>query len=135
MLATKAGQTFVVQCKHWQSYLVKPDKVREVIGSQAIERAQGASLVTLRGFTPAARQLAQEQGVELVEERQLLEWINELRFTAAWSEISSALDPDQKRCPRCESALVRRTAMKGTHRGSTFWGCSTYPHCKFILPS
>ena len=134
LLASKDGLTTVVQCKHWQSYLVKPDKVREVIGAQAIEAADGAAVVTLRGFTEAARKLAKEQSVDLVEESQLLGWLEELRFTSAWPEISKALNADDKRCPRCESALVRRTAEKGVHSGNQFWGCSAYPRCKFILP-
>jgi DNA-binding helix-hairpin-helix protein with protein kinase domain len=33
-------------------------------------------------------------------------------------------------CPRCGTAMVRRTALRGPNAGGQFWGCSRYPHCK-----
>ena len=35
-------------------------------------------------------------------------------------------------CPRCGSQLVERVASRGPNVGSTFWGCSAYPRCKYI---
>ena len=37
---------------------------------------------------------------------------------------------DDKRCPACGSTMVLRTAKKGAHAGTTFWGCSTFPKCR-----
>lgn len=37
-------------------------------------------------------------------------------------------------CPNCGSAMVRRHAKRGSRRGSSFWGCSRFPHCKGTLP-
>lgn len=36
-------------------------------------------------------------------------------------------------CPACGASMVRRTAMKGTHSGERFWGCSKYPKCNRII--
>jgi ATP-dependent DNA helicase RecQ len=36
-------------------------------------------------------------------------------------------------CPRCQSAMVIRTARQGSNAGSEFWGCSNYPKCKHTL--
>ena len=33
-------------------------------------------------------------------------------------------------CPRCGSAMVRRTIKKGDKSGQEFWGCSTFPKCR-----
>jgi DNA-binding helix-hairpin-helix protein with protein kinase domain len=33
-------------------------------------------------------------------------------------------------CPRCGSAMVRRTASRGPNAGSGFWGCSRFPQCR-----
>ncbi|MHB9130251.1 MAG: four helix bundle suffix domain-containing protein [Armatimonadota bacterium] len=33
-------------------------------------------------------------------------------------------------CPVCGKAMVLRTARKGQHAGSQFWGCAGYPECK-----
>ena len=34
-------------------------------------------------------------------------------------------------CARCNGKLVKRTAKKGINAGSTFYGCSNYPKCRF----
>lgn len=33
-------------------------------------------------------------------------------------------------CPQCGSAMVKRTARKGSNAGESFWGCTGYPKCK-----
>jgi predicted RNA-binding Zn-ribbon protein involved in translation (DUF1610 family) len=35
-------------------------------------------------------------------------------------------------CPKCGSALVRRTARTGRFAGREFLGCSGYPKCRYI---
>lgn len=35
-------------------------------------------------------------------------------------------------CPRCGKELVLRTAKKGEHAGSQFYGCSGFPKCRFV---
>ncbi|MCR5800576.1 MAG: NERD domain-containing protein [Lachnospiraceae bacterium] len=35
-------------------------------------------------------------------------------------------------CPRCGNKLVLRTAKKGEKTGQKFYGCSSFPHCKYI---
>ena len=37
-------------------------------------------------------------------------------------------------CPRCGSALVLRTTRRERNRGSRFYGCSSYPRCRFTQP-
>ena len=133
LVVVKAGETTVVQCKHWQNGLVKPSTVRELIGAQTIERAQRSVLVTLRGYTTAALQLAREQRVELIAETQLVAWLGELRFSPAWPEIERALDANDKSCPRCEAPLLVRIAKSGTNANVRFWGCSTYLGCDFTF--
>ena len=36
-------------------------------------------------------------------------------------------------CPRCSSAMVRRTAKGGANAGKEFWGCSNFPKCREML--
>ena len=38
----------------------------------------------------------------------------------------------EKICPRCGKPLVMRIAKKGDHVGEKFWGCSGFPHCRYI---
>ncbi|MDE7250054.1 MAG: NERD domain-containing protein [Lachnospiraceae bacterium] len=37
-----------------------------------------------------------------------------------------------KVCPRCGKNMVLRTAKKGVNTGQRFYGCSNYPHCRYI---
>ena len=58
-------------------------------------------------------------------------------------EVASPVQPEQapenpsentKICPRCGADLVLRTARRGANAGSSFYGCSNYPKCKYIEP-
>ena len=35
-------------------------------------------------------------------------------------------------CPQCGNDLVLRTAKKGPSAGNKFYGCSSYPKCRFV---
>ena len=39
---------------------------------------------------------------------------------------------EEKICPRCGNKLVLRTAKRGANQGNQFWGCISYPKCKYI---
>lgn len=36
-------------------------------------------------------------------------------------------------CPMCGSAMMLRSAKRGTHVGGSFWGCSRYPFCRGMV--
>jgi len=40
-------------------------------------------------------------------------------------------ETQEQRCPRCGEPLVVRTASRGERAGQRFWGCSSYPKCKY----
>jgi hypothetical protein len=39
---------------------------------------------------------------------------------------------NEKVCPKCSAAMVKRVAKKGTHAGEEFWACSSFPKCRTI---
>ncbi len=39
---------------------------------------------------------------------------------------------EKKVCPRCGGNLILRTAKKGAHQGSKFWGCTNFPKCRYM---
>lgn len=42
-------------------------------------------------------------------------------------------EPTGVTCPRCDKGeLLKRVASKGRNKGNIFYGCSTYPRCRFI---
>ncbi len=42
------------------------------------------------------------------------------------------LNPNPMLCPKCGAELVLRTAKNGQYAGNQFYGCSKYPHCRYI---
>jgi restriction system protein len=38
-------------------------------------------------------------------------------------------------CPKCASALILRTLKSGQKAGSQFYGCSTFPKCRYTRPT
>lgn len=38
----------------------------------------------------------------------------------------------ERKCPKCGSRLVLRTARSGGSAGNQFWGCSAYPKCRVV---
>lgn len=50
---------------------------------------------------------------------------------AVEQEPTNRPDPN---CPKCGSPMVVRTVKTGDHKGKQFYGCSTYPQCRGVLP-
>jgi hypothetical protein len=48
-------------------------------------------------------------------------------------QLKARGDPSAARkCPKCGSSMVLRTAKRGAGAGKQFWGCSAYPRCRVI---
>ena len=45
--------------------------------------------------------------------------------------VAGKLEGKSKACPKCSSTMVVRIAQKGEHKDNHFWGCSTYPTCRY----
>lgn len=39
---------------------------------------------------------------------------------------------DSTKCPRCGGELVLRTTKKGENAGKQFWGCGSFPKCRYM---
>ena len=88
LLVGKGNQTFTVQCKHWIRELVGVAIVREAVGVAVHESVSGAYVVTIQGFTKAAKEFARGKPVHLVDGRKLLAMIAEGRGDAlAWRPL------------------------------------------------
>lgn len=133
LVAERHGRKCLIQCCHWQAWPVRPDTVRELVRARAAEGSVDAVLVAVPGFTPAARELAGQLRIELVDAEMLIHWVRELRFSNAWPAIQKALDARDKTCPRCESPMVERVSRQGPVAGRSFWGCTRFPECRFTM--
>ena len=48
-------------------------------------------------------------------------------------ESSDAIvNGEMELCPLCGGHLVKRVARSGKYAGSSFYGCSNYPKCRYI---
>ena len=74
-----------------------------------------------------------KHGIEIVNETGLTQMLEstDAKFDP---EILAILRDSRKFCPKCESEMVLRTASKGLGAGKKFWGCSTYPRCRYRMP-
>jgi len=53
-----------------------------------------------------------------------------VRSSGSGTYRTGATPGNSPRCPRCGSAMHRRTAHRGTNAGGSFWGCSRFPVCR-----
>jgi len=132
LLVEEGGRRIVVQCKHWRTWSVGVRHIRELLGAMTIAKADKGVLVTLRGCTADATDLARKQGVDIIDEAGLIK-LMQMSDGSVDQKILAFLDDKRKFCPKCESELVVRTAERGPNRGGQFWGCSNYPRCRYIL--
>ena len=132
LLLEKDGQKLAVQCKQWKTWNVGVKSVREFVGAMHIAGIPKGIFVTLRGYTGPAKQLADEQGIEILNATGLAKILESTQAHLDYKFLE-LLDDTQKYCPKCESEMVLRTVSKGPNAGNSFWGCAAYPHCRYTL--
>ena len=48
-------------------------------------------------------------------------------------QLKTRADPlAERKCPKCGSPMILRTAKSGGNAGNQFWGCSAYPKCRVV---
>jgi restriction system protein len=72
LLITKDGQTVAVQWKQWKTWNIGVRPVREFLGALTHEGIQKGIFITLRGYTGDAKKLAEEHGIQIVTEADLV---------------------------------------------------------------
>lgn len=67
LILRRDGEKTYVQCKHWKTRQVGVGKVRELLGSMTAGGAQNGIFVTSGNYTKAARKLARQSGIRLID--------------------------------------------------------------------
>jgi restriction system protein len=139
LVLSRGTDRYVVQCKQWRAWRVGVEPVRELYGVITAKRAAGGFVVTSGTFTDEAKRFAEGREIELINGEQLA---GAIRQQAAAPRIeptavSSAAPPAQAQptCPKCNAAMVLRTAKTGSRAGESFWGCSRFPECRGTRPA
>ncbi len=132
----RAGETYLVQNKHWKTYKVSVKIVREMLGLVTAHGATGAIVVTSGAFTKEAIDFAAAQRIELVDGDDLVRLIGgaQTRSTTAAPAPVPVSASAARICSSCGSGLVLRQAKRGPNAGGQFWGCSSYPDCRHTEP-
>ena len=96
--------------------------------------AYSGSVVTSGIFTKEAKQFAKGKRMELIDGERLWRMIREVGGAKGASShpLNTAHAERGAQCPSCGSPLVLRKARRGRHAGSEFYGCSSYPKCRYI---
>jgi restriction system protein len=150
LVLRQKGETYLVQCKQWKAYKVGVQPVREFYGVMASKGAAGGYFVTSGEYTEEARSFVQGLNLELVDGQKLRKMIDSAQqppspvvksdsrvtheILPGQSASSTAISSVAPACPKCGAGMTKRIASKGENAGKEFWGCSTYPKCKGILP-
>ena len=135
LVIQKDCECSAVQCKQWRTRQVGVEPMRGFLGALTNARIQKGIFITLGGYTGEAKHLAEQNGIEIVNEVGLAKMLEDIgaRFDP---DVLSLLTDTRKFCPKCESEMVLRTARKGVGAGRQFWGCSAYAKskCLFTMP-
>ena len=125
LIAEKGGERILVQCKHWRTWTVKENVIREMLGSMTHFQVRSGAIYTLSGWTRPAADFAVLHSITLVDGDELARRAVTRLSTAQLDEV---LNLTVHHCPKCEAPMVWR---EGSFR--SFWGCSTYPRCRGTL--
>lgn len=142
VILRNGSETVLVQCKHWKVFKVDVPKARELLGVVAARSADRGILITSGKFTPAAKEFADGNRLELVDGDGLVKLIQDITAgVASADKVPASMGspkPTPKEsspsCPLCNSEMVARVASRGKGTGESFWGCSTFPRCRGTRP-
>jgi restriction system protein len=135
LILRKGGGTWLVQCKQWRTQQVNVPRVREMWGLVDHHRADGVKIVSVGEFTRDAKAFAAGKAIELVNGMRLLDMVRSAQVASPGGSESpltpatprhGAADDQTPACPRCGTAMLRRTNGK---TGQPFWGCRHFPKC------
>jgi len=147
LIARRADEKLVVQCKRWKTWTVGVNVVREMFGVMTAERATGVLIVTTGQFTRSAEQFADGKPIRLMDGAALVELLENVKKPGGGdpgvetdaATVQPAKQPEQvsgakqqespSECPKCGSPMLVRVAKKGPNAGARFLGCSRYPAC------
>jgi len=143
LVLDRAGQRYLVQCKHWKVSRVGVKVVRELFGVMAAQGAAGGFVVTSGNYTPEAIAFAQGRSLELMDGPALLALIRDVRRDVQRSPSTSMEAPNKQpaaqlqqpsvpTCPKCQARMARRVARRGSTAGQAFWGCEMFPSCRGV---
>lgn len=134
----RKGKRWFVSAKYWRENTVPGQAVQELYGGMVAAGAAGGFIITHGNFGPAAKVLAKERQVELLDGVKLSALIDPVRknpseLTRRRLERAKQAETTGRRkvpCPLCGKPMQRRQEKFGPNAGQSYYACSDYPRCK-----
>ncbi|MGJ7922203.1 restriction endonuclease [Neobacillus sp. LXY-4] len=126
LVMTKDGKKIVVQVKRY-SNRVGIKAIQEVVSSIAFYKATEGWAITNNEFTDAAIELANSNGIRLIERDELINMISQLNGSSPEEAVKESINYKPKElCIKCGSEMVLRKGKRGE-----FYGCINFPKCRY----
>ncbi len=111
--------------------VIKRDKVYDTVAAICAKR--DTAVLTNEQISEIYERLYPYTQVSIAIKEQHIENIEKPKEFAELQPVGERFATEQeKRCPRCNSVLVLRTATKGANAGKQFYGCSSFPKCRYM---
>lgn len=126
---------YIVQCKAWSNKPVGVRYIRELLGVKVSATADKALFIATSGYTADARLFARDNDITLLTSQDMATLIQKLPFEHQQRIASKILAGDYwtPRCPNCGTPLVKRTARNAQGNKRPFWGCPSFPRCRYTM--
>lgn len=107
-------------------------------GSAELKTPMPANVTVGAGFIEYVRGFSDSVYTEAAVAK-LVERLEAARRGSTWANQRAHVrtlqarddETQEQRCPHCGELLVIRTAKRGDKTGQRFWGCSSYPKCRY----
>ena len=138
MVLERKGKRWFVSAKYWRENPVPGQAVPELYGAMVAAGAAGGYIVTYGNFGPAAKVLAKERQIDLLDGTRLSALIDPVRknpseLTRRRLERAKHAETTGRRkvpCPLCGKQMQRRQERAGPQAGQSYYACSDFPRCK-----
>lgn len=99
--------------------------------TEKLSKELASPLKTMREIGERYLRMNQEERPDYYEKYEQL--VSELESNVSVMSADAHTQPGEVLvCPRCGSKLVIRTAKKGDNAGNQFYGCSSFPKCRYM---
>ena len=130
LIIESENECSAVQCKQWKTRDVGVKEIREFLGALTAARLKQGYFVTLTGYSPEAKQLAENNGITIVHEKEISRLI---QLAESDDALLAILNDPKHSCPKCGREMELYAIKQGTWSSSKQWRCTGFPDCQQTL--
>jgi ssDNA-binding Zn-finger/Zn-ribbon topoisomerase 1 len=125
----------IIQCKAWSNKPIGVKAIREMFGVMHDIGCPLGVFAATSGYSDDAKAFAKDKHIKLLDASELLKLIQALPAETQSKLLADTTlgDYQTPSCPSCGTKLISRTAKSGKNAGDSFWGCSSFPKCRYTM--